>query len=59
MQNNLSEKKQAIEKELLNLNLEQLLEIEEIIMKMIKHKIKNQKKMSGKKIFCKFHNGRI
>ncbi len=44
-------KNQKIEKELLNLSIEQLLEIEEIILKLIKQKLKNQTNDDWKKDF--------
>jgi len=44
MLNDLLGKNKTIEKELLKLSLEELLEVEEIIMKIVKQKIRTQKR---------------
>ncbi len=51
MLNDLLEKNKTIEKELLKLSLEELLEVEEIIMKIVKQKIRTQKRDEWKKDF--------
>ena len=51
MLNDLLGKNKTIEKELLKLSLEELLEVEEIIMKIVKQKIRTQKRDEWKKDF--------
>ena len=51
MLNDLLEKNKIIEKELLKLSLEELLEVEEIIMKIVRQKIRTQKRDEWKKDF--------
>ena len=51
MESNLNKKKKTIEKELLNLPVEELLEVEQIIMKIVRQKIRAQKRDEWKKDF--------
>ena len=44
MESTLNKKKKTIEKELLNLPVEELLEVEQIIMKIVRQKIRAQKR---------------
>ena len=51
MESNLSKKKKTIEKELLDLPVEELLEVEQIIMKIVRQKIRALKRDEWKKDF--------